>query len=172
MVTGALVFLSAVAAVLSLTAKPKTGWRASYYPNGELRPPAKEREESQIKFNWRSEAPMAGMPKDHFSVRWNTCLALPSARALHVTVGSNDGARVKLDGQTIIDNWKLQYFAWRSHKVKVPAGTHRLQVEYFENTGDARVEVTVRDLQRRAPLEQKHFKLPRKGGGKGMCEGR
>ena len=172
MVTGGLVFLSAVAAILSMTMTTRTGWRGSYFANRDLRPPARQRQDPRVQFNWGASAPMAGMPKDHFAVRWETCLSLSSARSLHIMVGSNDGARVELDGKTIINNWKLQYFTWRSHKARVPAGTHRLRVEYFESTGDARVEVKVRDLEARAPLAQKHFKLPRKGGGEGVCEGR
>jgi len=139
LVTLALVILSAVAAVLSMTATTRTGWRGSYFPNGDLRPPARQRMDARVRFNWRADAPMAGMPKNYFSVRWETCLSLPSARPLHIMIGSNDGARVKLDGKTIIDNWRLQYFTWRSHKAWITAGTHRLQVEFFENTGEARV---------------------------------
>ena len=172
MITGALVFLSALAAVLSLTMNPKRGWRGSYFPNAELRPPARVRDDPRVQFNWRAGIPMAGMPRDHFSVRWDTCLALTSTTTLHIMVGSNDGARVKLAGKTIIHNWQLQHFTWRSHKTRLAAGTHLLQVEYFENTGDARVEVKVRDLEARTPLAQEHFKLPRKRGGAGMCEGR
>lgn len=171
-VTGGLVFFSAVAALLSLTMEPKTGWRGSYFPNADLRPPARSRVDPRLQFDWRTAAPLAGMPKNHFAVRWETCLALPSSRSLLLMVGSNDGARVKLDGKTIIDNWKLQYFTWRSHRATVPAGTHRLVVEYFENTGDARVELKVRDLSARTPLPQEHFKLPRKGGGERACDGR
>ena len=122
LVTGGLVFFAAVAAVLSLTLEPRTGWRGSYFANADLRPPARARVDARIAFDWRAAAPMADMPKNHFAVRWETCLSLPSSRPLLLMVGSNDGARVKLDGKTIIDNWKLQYFTWRSHRATVLVG--------------------------------------------------
>ena len=172
LVTVALVLVSALAAVLSLTISPRRGWRGSYFANGELRGPARIREDARINFNWRRGAPMAAMPRDHFSVRWDTCLALPSARRLHLLVGSNDGVRVFVDGKRMIHSWKLQYFTWRSHKFRLAAGAHHLRVEYFENTGDARVELQLRDLEQQRPLEQKHSRLPREGGDLRICEGR
>src|SRR5262249_32677083 len=49
----------------------------------------------------------------------------------------DDGARVWLDGSLVIDQWRNQsettYIADRS----VPAGRHRIKIEYYDNSGDA-----------------------------------
>ena len=52
---------------------------------------------------------------------------------------ADDGARVWLDGNLIIDAWD---FGYKQRKVKIyidTTGDHELQVAYFEKTGKARI---------------------------------
>ena len=81
-------------------------WRAEYFSNQILAGiPAVVREDSNVNFNWGSNSPVNGLPRDHFSVRWERIVTLDGG--LHrFTLEKNDGARVWVDDQLIIDHWQ------------------------------------------------------------------
>ena len=53
----------------------------------------------------------------------------------------DDGARLYLDDDLILDAWYLGAPRTRTVDVDVPEGNHRIKVEYFENTGGAILKV-------------------------------
>lgn len=54
------------------------GWRGEYYDNVNLMgAPILVRDDTNVKFNWGSAAPAAGLPTDDFSVRWTRQLSFP-----------------------------------------------------------------------------------------------
>jgi beta-glucosidase len=57
-------------------------------------------------------------------------------------VEGNDGYRLWVDGQLVIDNWEKRSYAARLEEVAFePGSTHAIRVEYFESTGNARVKL-------------------------------
>ena len=83
-----------------------SGWRAEYFANQILAGiPAVVREDSNLNFNWGSNSPVNGLPRDHFSVRWERIVTLDGG--LHrFTLEKDDGGRVWVDDQLIIDHWQ------------------------------------------------------------------
>ncbi len=124
------------------TATPRygvAGWRGEYFKNGDLADaPVNIRTDATLDFNWGGEGPIAGMPADHFSVRWSRSLSFSEGTYRFYAV-ADDGVRVWIDNQLIIDQWREAtgsvYVAERS----LGAGTHNLRVEYFENIGNASI---------------------------------
>jgi beta-glucosidase len=59
-----------------------------------------------------------------------------------IGVEGNDGYRLWLDGELIIDNWRKQsYRTMMAAVVLQPGSSHDLRLEYFESTGNARVKL-------------------------------
>ena len=59
-----------------------------------------------------------------------------------IGVEGNDGYRLYLDGQLLIDNWQKRSYGSRLSDVSWQAGsTHDIRLEYFESTGNARVKL-------------------------------
>lgn len=91
-------------------------------------------------FNWGSAAPAAGINADNFSVRWTLNTTFNGGNFMFYAF-SDDGIRVYVDGVRIIDNWanatNRVLYGWAG----LAAGSHEIRVEYFENSGDARVAV-------------------------------
>ena len=118
-----------------------SGWRAEYFSNQILAGiPAVVREDSNLNFNWGSNSPVNGLPRDHFSVRWERIVTLDGG--LHrFTLEKDDGARVWVDGQLIIDHWQDCCDEGERFEAEMPliAGDHTIRVEYYEKEGDARV---------------------------------
>jgi hypothetical protein len=167
---GPWVLPAAAAALLALLAaaggglaldRADRGWRAAYYTNDSLEGTPVVRREPNIEHMWFDQAPLEQFPEDQFSVRWDTCLVLDRDRTVEALAGSDDGLRLYLDGNKVVDEWKTRGFTSRPHAFELSAGVHHVRVEYFEQAKDAAVLVL---LQSPGPegerLDLAHFRLP------------
>ncbi len=118
---------------------PPAIWRGEYFSNPNLAgTPAYYRDDLTITFDWGVGAPVVGMPADAFSARWQRSLHFENS-AYRFYVQSDDGVRVWLDGQLIIDQWHDAANIIYSTDQMLAAGNHTIRVEYYENWGDARL---------------------------------
>jgi hypothetical protein len=123
------------------TSPPVTisGWRGEYYANRDLSgSPALVRDDAVIDFDWGTGAPATWIPADRFSARWSRTIALSEGTYSFYAL-SDDGVRVWLDGQLIIDQWHDTSPVTYSAERNLAGGNHNLRVEYYENGGQARV---------------------------------
>jgi len=75
-------------------------------------------------------------------VRWTGSIVAPPGGVGRLAVEANDGYRLYLDDQLVIDNWRKQSYGTRAVTVAwQPRSTHRVRLEYFESTGVARVKL-------------------------------
>lgn len=123
------------------TPTPTPGtWLGEYYANRDLAgTPNRVRSDLDLHFNWGNAAAFDGLPADDFSARWTRTVTLARG-TYHFYMHSDDGARVWLDGELILDQWHeasdVTYVAERA----VKAGTHSLKIEYFERWGTAQIQ--------------------------------
>jgi hypothetical protein len=115
-------------------------WRGEYYGNGDLTgAPALVRDDREINFNWGSGGPAIGLPADGFSVRWTRTLFLEGG-AYSFYALCDDGVRVWLDGELIIDQWRDSSAVTYTSERTLGGAWHALRVEYYENWGTARMQ--------------------------------
>jgi hypothetical protein len=89
-----------------------------------------------IDFDWSIGAPAAGLPADNFSVRWTGKLIVPSSGGYVFQTESDDGVRVWINNQLVIDNWTAHVATLNnSGAISLAAGQVDVRVEYFEATG-------------------------------------
>lgn len=69
--------------------------------------------------------------------RYEGFLIAPEDGEYELSLESDDGARLSLDGQQIIDHWKGHNLAEKSAKLKLSAGPHALKIEYYQTLGGA-----------------------------------
>ena len=121
--------------------KDFTGWRGEYYNNSDLHgEPVLVRDDPNIDYNWDRGSPAAGVPTDMFSARWERIVSF-DAGLYKFSVQKDDGARVWIDGQLIIDRWLVEsYGPTYSADVTLTADAHTIRVEYFENYTYARIK--------------------------------
>jgi hypothetical protein len=132
------------AAVQAVPRGSGTGLRGVYYRKDWLEPFDNEdvvltRLDPALNFDWSSGSPAAQVPADGFCVRWKGQLqALYSERHILYTE-SDEGVRVRLNGQLIIDAWQQERTPrLHSASVDLVAGQmYDIEVEYFERTGSA-----------------------------------
>ena len=89
-------------------AQPSTfnGWRASYYANKDLAgAPVLVQDVPEVNFNWGLGSPGPNVPVDYFSARYERTLTLPFGNYM-LTLRMDDGARVFIDDQIVLDDWR------------------------------------------------------------------
>jgi hypothetical protein len=116
-------------------------WKGEYWPNrllsGDI---VLVRNDHEIDFDWKDGAPSPGMPADCFSARW-TRRAHFDAGSYQFRVLADDGVRLWVDGQLLIDKWQDQHPRQFVAERTMTGGMHDVKVEYYENTGRARIQV-------------------------------
>jgi hypothetical protein len=63
------------------------------------------RKDANVDFDWDIGSPTEGIGKDFFSARWEGFVQVPSSEVYALHVISDDGARLWLDGNLLIDAW-------------------------------------------------------------------
>ncbi|MCB0190921.1 MAG: hypothetical protein KDJ65_03155 [Anaerolineae bacterium] len=124
---------------LSAQASPLMGtWRVEYYNNPSLSGhPVVTLVESGIDHDWGLGSPSLEVPRDHFSARWTSRMHFDRGTYLF-TILVDDGARVWLDGELIIDAWDIGPRRERRAKIRFEEGGDReIQVAYFDYKGPA-----------------------------------
>jgi hypothetical protein len=97
------------------------------------------RVDSTVNFDWASNAPATGVTADNFSVRWTGQVQAPVTGSYTFATTADDGVRLWVNGQLLIDNWIDQSPTTKT-SVAVPlvAGTtYDIKMEYYEHGGGA-----------------------------------
>lgn len=113
-------------------------WQGQYYDNATLSgSPVLTRTDADLNFNWGSGSPDAAVPADNFSVKWDTSATVTTAGNYVISATMDDGMRVWVDGNLVIDEWYPQTPTTYYAAVYLGEGVHSVHVEYFEEYGDA-----------------------------------
>src|SRR5690606_3315908 len=82
------------------------GLTATYYDNLDFTGPSITRIDPAINFNWGYGSPAPSIAPDTFSVRWTGQLVAPETGQYTFHLTADDGVRLWIDGQLIIDHWQ------------------------------------------------------------------
>ncbi len=112
-------------------------WRGEYFANRHLSGnPFAIRDDAAIDFNWGDGAPLAGMERDNFSVRWTRTLNLSPGR-YRFTTTTDDGVRLWVNDRLIIDRWQPQALTTLTGEVDIAGSSAPVRMEYFDQNGGA-----------------------------------
>lgn len=118
---------------------PSGPWFGRYYNNTELSdPPVWEQVTPDVCFNWGHGSPAPLVDSDNFSARWSRTLYMQGG-TWRMTVTSDDGVRVYIDDQLVLDQWQVQATTTFIRDVIVSGGNRTITVEFFEAEGLANV---------------------------------
>jgi len=118
-------------------------WLTQYFGNEALSGfPSGIFSEPSVTNNWGEGSPFASVPTDNFSARWTAGTVLEQGR-YRVTARADDGVRVFIDGDTVIDAWIGDVSELKTADITLGAGQHNFVVEYREDEGDAFIEFTL-----------------------------
>ena len=133
-----------IGATLPPPSTSKETWRGEFFNNTQLTPPAAcSQNTAQPSFNWAGASPACELAGQLFSARWESTQNAPATGFYTVLLTVDDGARIFLDGNLVLDAWREQSPANFSTTVYLNAGAHDWRVEYFQSTGGAQISFHV-----------------------------
>jgi len=122
------------------TIGPGAGVKAEYFNNMAVSGmPALTRIEAKIDFNWGDPGgPGSPIGVDGFSCRWTAELEVPFTEKYTFITNSDDGVRLWVNGEQLIDNWTDHSPTQNRGNINLTAGqVYSLVMEMYENGGGA-----------------------------------
>lgn len=114
-----------------------SNWTGQYFANAALQGvPVFTRIDPALVFNWGGHNPGPGIGSQFWSARWTSVQYL-NAGTYQFTATADDGVRVFIDGQNILDAWHDQAATTYYVNVNVSAGNHAIEVNYYQASGDS-----------------------------------
>lgn len=114
------------------------GLTATYFGNHFLTDPKFTRVDDAIDFDWAASKPHAKIPRDNFSIRWEGFIEPRFSEVYTFHTSSDDGVRLWIDGQLIVDNWTEHSVTTNTGQIALTAGAkYTIKMEFYERWGDA-----------------------------------
>jgi glucose/arabinose dehydrogenase len=99
-----------------------------------------------INYDWVWGSPDPAITGDNFVARWEKSEVFKTDGAYKFDVTSDDGVRIYVDNNMVLDNWVDQSPTTNSIIQIMSAGIHDIVVEYYENTGTAVMEFSINKI--------------------------
>jgi beta-glucosidase len=118
----------------------RCGLIGEYFDNISLSGnPVFTRIDPQIQFQWTLFSPdPQKLPYDFYSVRWNGKLKAPATGWFKIGIDGNDGYRLYINDEPLIDNWKKVTRRTVLREYNFEKGKeYDIRIEFFEPTGNA-----------------------------------
>jgi len=140
------VLVSLILGMLTVIPSARADLLGHYYFAGGTSPNfgalAGVRVDPNINFNWGTGDPgIGGLGVDHFAISWRGRITVPNEGVWTFYTAADDGSRIWIDGDLILDNWVDQGPIEVSGQKFLTAGTHDITVDYYEHGGGASIQV-------------------------------
>jgi hypothetical protein len=118
-----------------------TGLKGDYYNGMNFETFILSRIDPTINFNWGGR-PAEPVNWDNFSVRWTGFITPASSETYTFTTNSDDGVRLWVNGQALVDNWTPHPPTENSGQIALVAGqSYSIQIDFFEAGGTATIQL-------------------------------
>ncbi len=121
-----------------------TGLTGAYYTNHtSVSPftgsPVLVQTNATINFNWGANGPDPSVGKTNFTVRWTGCVQPQFNETYQFITTADDGVRLYLNGQLLIDDWVNKTSATsRTNSIALVAQQlYNLELDYYQKTNNA-----------------------------------
>lgn len=145
------------------TAATASGLRGEYFDDIELTNRRIVRTDPTVNFDWGMGSPDISIEPDTYSARWSGEVEPTHSEDTTFYTVSDDGVRLWVDDELVIDNWVDQAATEVSGSISLTAGKRvPIVMEYFENGGDAvaRLSWESASLEREIIPETRLFSVP------------
>jgi PA14 domain len=121
------------------------GLTGNYYNSSNLNPStlALTRTDTSVNFDWKKGSPSSKVNSDNFSAAWTGQILAPETGTYTFTTTSDDGVRVWVNGQQLINAWNDHSPRQDKGKITLQAGQkYDIKVDYYERTGGALMQLS------------------------------
>ncbi|MEM6801025.1 MAG: PA14 domain-containing protein [Bacteroidota bacterium] len=114
------------------------GLLGTYYNNQDLSDKVMERVDPRLSFDWGGGSPDPNIEANTFSIRWEGNLEISKTGTYTFFTETDDGCRLWVDGELIIDKWVGQGATeWEGQIDLTAARSIPIRMEYFDDGGNA-----------------------------------
>ncbi|NDJ77045.1 MAG: hypothetical protein GYB65_12390, partial [Chloroflexi bacterium] len=118
------------------------GLLGQYYDNIDFTNRVLERADATIDFDWGYGAPDAVMESDSFTIRWTGYVVPLYTETYTFYTQSDDGARLWIDDQLVIDDWEMQDVDENSATIDLMAGQpYSIRLEFYDDRAHAVIKL-------------------------------
>ncbi len=89
--------------------------------------------DAKVDWLWGGDAPDPEVPRDNFSARWTGWLKAPRPGRYKIIAVADDGVRLWLDGQLLIDEWHGGWPTRYAIEVDLTGKPQALKLDYFQS---------------------------------------
>ncbi|MGH6900444.1 MAG: PA14 domain-containing protein, partial [Geminicoccaceae bacterium] len=134
------------AAIVDLIWQPlETGWHARFHPYPEQDAPPEIPAgaptaiwiESALALQLEGGDSFPDLPQTHFILRLVRDIEITAPGLYTFTAHTDDGMRIRIDGETVLDSWIVQAPTRHEPRVMLDPGPHRVEVDFFQRRGFA-----------------------------------
>lgn len=148
------------------------GFTVTYFSDTNLSARVCSRLEPRLHRDYAQESPAWGVPRDHFSARWEGWVVCPNDAEYRFFSQSDDGLRMWIDDVLVLDSWRAQRWPQSAtHGLqRLAKGPHRIVVEYYDGLGNAvmRVKWAGGGIDDNTVMSRKHVLIKNPSGGAGL----
>lgn len=101
-------------------------------PGIPLSQPVLTREDAEVNFDWQEASPGPQVNANQFIAQWLRTYAFEDGTYKFTTI-SDDGIRVYIDNQLVIDQWNDHGATTHTGEKTLTAGIHEIKVEFYDN---------------------------------------
>ena len=95
-----------------------------------------------VDFNWNGASPATGVNADQWSAKWTGTLTAPATGAYTFASTSDDGSRLYVNNQLLINRWMDQGATTTAGSIWLTAGQHvPVELDYYQNGGGSSADL-------------------------------
>ncbi|MDR3712943.1 MAG: glycoside hydrolase family 3 N-terminal domain-containing protein [Puia sp.] len=123
--------------------KQVAGLAGEYFNNVSLAgQPALVRTDAALNFGWTLFSPDPSINNDFYSARWTGTLRSPVNGRFKIGLDGNDGYRLYIDDELVVDRWLKQTYSTRLTDFDFEKDRpYNIRVEFFEPSGNAHIRL-------------------------------
>ena len=123
---------------LSNDRSKKNGLSAAYFKSRNLEGEAIRRIDAMLNFDPINQPPDPVVPVSPMSIRWTGFITPMVSGAYHMAIKSDDGVRIWIDENLVLDNWIDRSATLDEFSIKLEAEkAYKLKIEYYNGAGSA-----------------------------------
>lgn len=126
-----------------LKSNESAGLTGSYFDNTELSGEAIcEKKNETIDFHWTLYSPDEKLKADHYSVCWTGELSVPESGTFLIGLEGNDGYRLFLNDEVLINRWEKQSYHTDLVKYTFKKGEkYAIRIEFHETQSEGKIRL-------------------------------
>lgn len=124
------------------------GLVGAYYSNPNFEgKPAYTRVDKQINFKWGFRSGPDNLEQDSFSIVWTGKLIPPKTSRYALSIGSDDGSRLYVNGELLVSNWDRRGLRYETEVIPLEVGKPvDIKIEYYERRFRAEMVFAWKDV--------------------------